>query len=317
MNPHDTTDFADLKTAAQALQKELKQRPIRLNTKGFALKRVSYGTDGWAVVIGRTTSPKLYIELWLDYWSNLGRRYFAVCFYSETKGPMDQLLDAVPSDLQPVRIVTGDDVKTIQKKDQLRTPLSAKHLNRPILEDYGECYYGLFDRRDAPTKDKTTLDVRRSASFVVDVIKALERSQDPATVQIADKPPIRRSHEERKAIEDHAMEIARKHLQSQGFTVQDHSKGKPYDYLATKNGEDLSVEVKGRTTDEPRSIILTIGEVKHQNSVHPLNALILVSGIKLSRTGNGPIASGGEVEMTRGWKIDTSKLKAITFDYEL
>ena len=65
----------------------------------------------------------------------------------------------------------------------------------------------------------------------------------------------------RKALEDYAMEAAKKYFRSKGYDVEDHHQDHPYDLRCTKKNEGLYVEVKGTQTNG-KGIILTSGEVR-------------------------------------------------------
>jgi hypothetical protein len=121
---------------------------------------------------------------------------------------------------------------------------------------------------------------------------------------------------ERKAVEDHAMLKAKAYLASQGWSCEDTSKNRPYDYLAERKGETIIVEVKGTTSKEP-SILLTANEVKAQREQHPHNALIIVHSIVLNRRSKPPTASGGLVRPIIPWLVVEEHLVPRTFHYRL
>ena len=111
------------------------------------------------------------------------------------------------------------------------------------------------------------------------------------------------SSAEKKAVETRAMELTNKWLLENGYKTQDMSAKEPYDFLATKDGKELLVEVKGTTSNDPTSILMTANEVKLHQSQRGTTALAIVSSIKLKK-GTVPIADGGILAMDIGWNID-------------
>lgn len=99
------------------------------------------------------------------------------------------------------------------------------------------------------------------------------------------------------------MELTNKWLLENGYKTQDMSANEPYDFLAIKDGKELLVEVKGTTSNDPTSILMTASEVKLHQSQRGTTALAIVSSIKLKK-GAVPIADGGILAMDIGWNID-------------
>lgn len=85
------------------------------------------------------------------------------------------------------------------------------------------------------------------------VVEALEKSH-------AKSQGFQLDSKLRKALEDYAMEAAKRHFLSDGYEVEDHSKNRPYDLCCKRKKELLYVEVKGTQT-KGEEIILTSGEV--------------------------------------------------------
>lgn len=121
---------------------------------------------------------------------------------------------------------------------------------------------------------------------------------------------------EKLAIEKHAVTIAKKVFADDGYSVRDTGSTKPYDLLATKQTEEIYVEVKG-TTSPGEEVVLTRGEVEHHRKHYPNNALVVVHTIHLDRSGANPIASGGTVAVHRKWTIDDDALTPISFRYRV
>ena len=69
------------------------------------------------------------------------------------------------------------------------------------------------------------------------------------------------------------------------------------------------------TTSDGAEIVLTANEVMLHLAEHPNNALAVVRRIILDRTDDGPVASGGEIELTMGWDLDRERLKPIAYRY--
>jgi ribosomal protein L37AE/L43A len=125
------------------------------------------------------------------------------------------------------------------------------------------------------------------------------------------------SHAERKAVELHAMRKARELYESRGWKVVDKSSSQPFDLLATNEEQKRFIEVKG-TTGKGLSVILTHGEVKHVSNNKRTSALVIVSGIVLSRDNGSWSASAGTVTTHEDpWKIDDTSLKATQYRYEV
>jgi len=124
------------------------------------------------------------------------------------------------------------------------------------------------------------------------------------------------SQAERKAVELHAMGIARQLYESTGWEVVDTSGSHPFDLLATRGAERRYIEVKG-TTGEGTSIVLTCGEVEHARAHRGESALVTVSGINLESVNDKWDATGGHVSTHEDpWCINDSALSATQYRYE-
>ena len=125
------------------------------------------------------------------------------------------------------------------------------------------------------------------------------------------------SQPERKAVELHAMHLARSYYEGQGWSILDTSNSHPFDLLATRNQEKRFIEVKG-TTGEGLSVVLTHGEVLHAQNNRLESVLVIVSGVILTKHKNEWIASGGKISThEEPWMINEAKLKAIQYRYEV
>lgn len=91
------------------------------------------------------------------------------------------------------------------------------------------------------------------------------------------------SASERAAVEKRAMEVAASWLAANGFAdVRDVHLTQSCDFLATRNGIEHGIEVKG-TTSGFGKVVLTASEVALHQSRHPANLLIVVYNIDLHR----------------------------------
>jgi hypothetical protein len=117
---------------------------------------------------------------------------------------------------------------------------------------------------------------------------------------------------ERRAVELHAMALAKAHLQKLGWHVRDVSATHSYDFECTQGEQKMIVEVKG-TTSTGDEIVVTHNEVEVQRTRHPNNALIVVHAIDLERSTEAPKAHGGKLSMRSPWKIEESHLRPIAF----
>ena len=122
------------------------------------------------------------------------------------------------------------------------------------------------------------------------------------------------SRAERRAVEMHAMRLAKVHLESLQWRVRNVSATKPYDFECKRASEEMIVEVKG-TTSTGEQIVLTKNEVAAHRARHPNNALIVVHSITLTRTQDSPNPEGGELLMLSPWEIVESQLRPLAFQY--
>ncbi|OBJ53405.1 hypothetical protein A9W95_18255 [Mycobacterium sp. 1423905.2] len=89
--------------------------------------------------------------------------------------------------------------------------------------------------------------------------------------------------------------MTREHFEKKlGFTTEDVGATLSYDVHATKRRKVVKVEVKGTTTDGA-AVVLTRNEVNLHRLEYPNNALAVVRNITLNRSGDRPVASGGEL----------------------
>lgn len=139
------------------------------------------------------------------------------------------------------------------------------------------------------------------------VVEALEKSYARSQGFLLDSKT-------RKALENYAMDKAKRYFTSKGYTWDDHSKSQPYDLLCTRKKEHLYVEVKGTQTSGD-GIILTSGEVQFGRRHKGRMALFLLHSIRVS--GDGTIQTEGVKDVVLPWDVDQGCLKPISFVYTL
>ena len=123
------------------------------------------------------------------------------------------------------------------------------------------------------------------------------------------------SSKTRKAIELAAMDKAKKHYRFIGWHVKDVSSNHPYDLRCIKPTEsELHVEVKG-TTGDGSSVLLTPGEVKH-NEQFPKADLFILHSLNVQEDGSGNVhVSGGTVIIYSPWNVHAGTLSPIGYEY--
>lgn len=128
--------------------------------------------------------------------------------------------------------------------------------------------------------------------------------------------PFRASAQERTAIELHSMDVAKQYLEGLGYSTVDTSRTEPFDFIATRLGNSIIVEVKG-TTSRGQQVILTEGERKAQAEAYPDNALIVVHSIEIDTRCNDVFCTGGEVHCLLNWRIEPCQLQPIQYRYSV
>ena len=120
------------------------------------------------------------------------------------------------------------------------------------------------------------------------------------------------SYSDRRIVELHAMDLARRWLSDHEYQVKDTSGDHPYDFVATSGSEELFVEVKGTTSDNPVAILMTRNEVRVHRIHKTRTALFIVSSIRLVGPSGARRAEGGHLEALVGWDIDKWSLTPTT-----
>jgi hypothetical protein len=117
---------------------------------------------------------------------------------------------------------------------------------------------------------------------------------------------------ERKAVELQAMGVASSWFLEKGYSVFDTSATEPFDLLVEKDGSLIKVEVKGSTSQDINSIMMTSNEISLHQEEQGFTALALVSQINLVK-GAKPICNGGKLEVLLGWQIDEWTLEPTSY----
>ena len=120
---------------------------------------------------------------------------------------------------------------------------------------------------------------------------------------------------ERLLVEAHSMSLALAWLDSNGYQdVRDVHKTHSCDFIATKDGTDHYIEVKGTTAGFGK-ILLTANEVGLHRSKYPHNALIVVHDVDLHAMRTQ--AHGGVVKVLAPWNVETTTLRPLSYVCEL
>lgn len=120
----------------------------------------------------------------------------------------------------------------------------------------------------------------------------------------------------RKALEDHAMDAAKRYFGSLGYDVEDRSGNHPYDLYCRRDQEVLHVEVKGTQTNGT-GVVLTAGEVAFARTHKGQMALFVLHSIPVSEGQSGFILGAGERTLILPWDVDLGSLKPVSFVYDL
>jgi hypothetical protein len=122
--------------------------------------------------------------------------------------------------------------------------------------------------------------------------------------------------EQRRLVELHAMEVATRTLEAEGWLIEDVSlERRGYDLHATRDGVELYVEVKG-TTGEGGSVLVTPGEVTYAREHARRVQLSVVSGIELREDPPGTwTAHKGNERRIHPWSPDDSVLEPVGYEW--
>lgn len=124
------------------------------------------------------------------------------------------------------------------------------------------------------------------------------------------------SKKQKHAVERCSMDQAMEYYRSRGWTVRDVGATRSYDIHATREHEELFIEVKG-TTSAGQSVVLTANEVDLHRSKFPQTALFVVSEIALGGSSDAPVASGGNAREIQPWMPGQDDLFPMAYRYVL
>ena len=157
----------------------------------------------------------------------------------------------------------------------------------------------------APACDRALRPLRSAPSVVGDPTRPGSHAQG----HIADAAY-------RRAVELHAMSIAKEHFRSD-WDVVDTSAHEPYDLLLSASGRVRFVEVKG-TSGSGEAVQLTANEVEHIRRHRGEVVLFIVHDIRVDRSDPAvPKASGGAVRIIDPCDLDEGRLQPTAFTWTL
>lgn len=119
----------------------------------------------------------------------------------------------------------------------------------------------------------------------------------------------------RKAVEKRAMDVVEGHYRAQQYAVEDTSKHKSFDFLCTKGGTALRVEVKGTRTDGS-VLLFTRNEVKLARDPKTPVDLCVVHSIEL-HDGDRPPAKGGILVHYPHWNPNDHQIQPVQWECRL
>jgi len=121
----------------------------------------------------------------------------------------------------------------------------------------------------------------------------------------------------KKAIELHAMKVAREYYEHLGFIVMDTSSNCPYDLECFQDDKFRRVEVKG-TMSKGDNVYVTSGEVIDAMSDECETDLFIVCNIKVKMPKTDQYdTSGNDIKVTENWKPEDKHLEPKTYKYHL
>jgi hypothetical protein len=135
--------------------------------------------------------------------------------------------------------------------------------------------------------------------------------EKPETTRTIQGQGFERDPKIRAAVEQRAMDLAAKHYEDQGFTVENTATRFPYDLRCKRGDLEVRVEVKG-TRGDGSSIELTVGELNNARGSPWRTDLFLVRSIEV-QAGTPPAAVGGTVEIMEGWNPQEEDLAPTTY----
>jgi hypothetical protein len=125
-----------------------------------------------------------------------------------------------------------------------------------------------------------------------------------------------RDVEVKRAVERHAVGLAKALFEAEGYNCMDVGATRSYDLHATRAGQEIHVEVKG-STSTATTVELTSNEVSHSRSQLWQTQLIVVDEITWSRTSGKVVTSGGRLRVWLAWHAEPDRLAATRYRYQL
>lgn len=172
------------------------------------------------------------------------------------------------------------------------------YLLRQSMERLSEIYLAQLDGRDKSPGE-------RDGALIAAIARPLKRQSRAQGGGLTGA--------ERIVVEQRAMYLATHHLIAAGFDCKDTSATESFDILAKRQDKTIMVEVKGTTSDQCNSVLMTKNEVYLHRLHKGETALFVVSKIRLKRNQGEIFADGGEVEVFLGWDIDEWITEPIAF----
>jgi hypothetical protein len=110
------------------------------------------------------------------------------------------------------------------------------------------------------------------------------------------------------------MLAARQHYEQLGYSLEDTSLTRPYDYVATRGDERRRIEVKGSQSDG-QSVMLTGNEVEAAKAGPEPTDLFVLSQIAVGIMDGNPVPSGGTMRLIADWRPSAKDLTPTEYRY--
>jgi len=316
-----------------------------LGTNLFAPQADRSGQQTWSYTLVSLVRPG---DVVLHYWKQAGQQKAIVGFSQAIGNPEETSISWQPHGTYGRAADSGRQRSRpawqvpLDKYRDLASPVTLDYLRElePRLSAVSE---ELADTIDGPLylpfafSDKRPLRTAQAylAKLPVEIITAIPELQEVLTVpDIVDRADLesrrprtpRRSRATgyqndpvlRSAIERHAMSWGLRHLEDQGFLVEDVGATNPFDILAISEDQEMHVEVKG-SSGTCTTVELTAGEVREAHASDDYESLlVVVDQIAWSRSSDGSIATqGGRLRIWEAWEPDDDRLVPTSYRYTL
>lgn len=314
---------------AQRFWMEITNRPdVRVDLN--APQRDGAGKESWTYSLVAATRPGDVVFHWHSDWIDTS----ALIGWSEIIGPLEDVYPytwqargtrgrarGVPTVGNGWRMPCGN-------FSELNRPIDASRLNErrdrvlglgeELKRQHGTTYFPFSRYRDGIRAAQAYL-----TKFPVELLEVLPSLREAMIGASSLRPSNRhrggvgrlQDPALRKAIEEHAVDVARKHYLQSGATKVE-VLGKPYDLLVRKQNGDLHVEVKGSSL-RLDSVTLTANEVTHARS-YSATELFVVDEIEWKVSPDGAYTtSGGRQRLWGPWRPQDEDLTPIQYQYQL